>query len=174
MERWVHRRRKTLLSPEFAHHRHQHRPDARIHVGARRCKNSMQAICLRLHAGFKALHALPLSFQSGIFFLAKDRRTPHLSIPQLHSPFSFSLTSPSFTTMFYFPQFALAILLFPTVALADPIHIPLARRSSGNRGINHYISAAKHLQSKYNTTWKSYSPRGKRASSESIQTINLV
>jgi cathepsin D len=76
--------------------------------------------------------------------------------------------------MFSLPQFALAILLVPPLALADPIHIPLARRSSGNRDINYYISAAKHLQSKYNITKKSYSPHGKRASSESIQTINLV
>jgi len=80
--------------------------------------------------------------------------------------------APSFTTMFSLHQFALALLLFPPIALADPIHIPLGRRSSGNRDINYYISAAKHLQGKYNITGRSYSPRGKRASSASIQTIN--
>lgn len=71
-------------------------------------------------------------------------------------------------------QFALALLLFPPIALADPIHVPLARRSSANRDINYYISAAKHLQGKYNITGKSYSPRRKRASSVSIQTINQL
>jgi cathepsin D len=72
--------------------------------------------------------------------------------------------------MFSLPQFALVILFFPPVALGDPIHITLTRRSSGNRDINYYISAAKHLQGKYN-----YSPHGKRASStSSIQTFNEV
>ncbi|KIK09781.1 hypothetical protein K443DRAFT_671105 [Laccaria amethystina LaAM-08-1] len=79
--------------------------------------------------------------------------------------------APSFT-MFSLHQFALALLLFPPIALADPIHLPLARRSSGNRDIDYYISAAKHLQGKYNITGKSYSPRGKRGTSASIQTIN--
>jgi cathepsin D len=80
--------------------------------------------------------------------------------------------APSFTTMFSLHQFVLALLLFPPIALADPIHLPLARRSSGNRDVNYYVSAAKHLQGKYNITGKSYSPRGKRATSASIQTIN--
>jgi hypothetical protein len=100
--------------------------------------------------------------------------SPHLSFKHLHSPsFSFALMAPSFT-MFSLHQFALALLLFPPIALADPIHLPLARRSSGNRDIDYYISAAKHLQGKYNITGKSYSPRGKRGTSASIQTINQV
>lgn len=83
--------------------------------------------------------------------------------------------APFTTTMFSLHQFVLALLLFSPIALAEPIHIPLARRSSGtNRDINYYISAAKHLQGKYNITGKTYSPRGKRASSESIQTINQL
>jgi len=82
--------------------------------------------------------------------------------------------APSFTTMFFLHQFALALLFFPPIALADPIHLPLARRSSSNRDMNYYASAAKHLQAKYNITGKSYSPRGKRASSASIQIINQV
>jgi cathepsin D len=77
--------------------------------------------------------------------------------------------------MFSLPQFALVVLFFPAVALGDPIHIPLTRRSSGNRDINYYISAAKHLRDKYSITGKSYSPHGKRASStSSIQIINQV
>jgi cathepsin D len=76
--------------------------------------------------------------------------------------------------MFSLPQFAL-VVLFPAVALGDPIHLPLTRRSSGNRDINYYISAAKHLRDKYSITGKSYSPHGKRASSaSSIQTFNEV
>ena len=82
--------------------------------------------------------------------------------------------APSFTTMFSLHQFALALLLFPPIAFADPIHVPLARRSSGNRDLSYYISAAKHLQGKYNITGKTYSPRRKRGSSASIQTINQV
>ncbi|EDR12034.1 aspartic peptidase A1 [Laccaria bicolor S238N-H82] len=76
--------------------------------------------------------------------------------------------------MFPLPQFALALLFFPLTALADPIHIPLTRRSSGNRDINYYASAAKHLQAKYNIPGSFSSAHGKRASSESIQTINLL
>jgi hypothetical protein len=134
-----------------------------------------------VHAGLKAsrpqdltgLAAFnPIGHPSGSWL--RTGRTPHPFIPQLHSPFSLSLTSLSFTTMFSLRQFALAIPLFLPLALADPIHIPLARRSSGNRDINYYISAAKHLQSKYNASGNSYSPHGKRASSESIQTINWV
>jgi cathepsin D len=74
--------------------------------------------------------------------------------------------------MLSLPQVALA-LFFP-LALADPSHVPLTRRSSGNRDINYYIAAAKYLQDKYNIAGGSYSPHGKRASSVSIQTINLV
>jgi len=75
--------------------------------------------------------------------------------------------------MFSLPHFALA-LFFPLIALADPIHVPLARRSSSNRDINYYISAAEHLRAKYSITGKSSSPHGKRASHTSIQLINQV
>ena len=101
-------------------------------------------------------------------------RIPRLSFQQHQSSQLFISAAPPFITMFSLPQFALALLFCSPTALADPIHVPLTRRPSGNRDVNYYVSAVKHLQAKYNIPGKFSSPHGKRASSESIQIINLV
>ena len=154
-----------------------HPLDARIRVGQAKRVYGLEAM--------QVMETTPLWFMLDLALKVALRpparhlfkswpRTPRLSFQPLHSHLLIDLGGSPFTTMFSLLQFALALLFFPSTALADPIHVPLIRRSSGNRDINYYVSAATHMQAKYATTGKSSSLHGKRASSESIQIINLV
>lgn len=68
----------------------------------------------------------------------------------------------------------------PSLVTADPIHIPVTRRSrAGPRDVHYYAAAADRLRAKYgfptsNKTNVSNSRIGSRASSAAISIINQV